>query len=141
MARNNARSFGGRQIALGLTYCLLLAAVLYSAAGCALSGKSLGESIDDAAITAKIKLKYAKDPIVSAMRINVDTFKGKVYLIGSVKSKQEEERAIKLAKETYGVTDVESKLVMLEPYVDPAREKPEEKPQTKPEETPQEKKE
>lgn len=115
MAQSEASSVCPPRLALVIICFLALAAVLSSAGGCSLSGKSLGETIDDATITAKIKLKFAKDPVVSAMRIDVDTFRGKVFLTGSVKSKTEQERAVKLARETAGVIDVESRLIILQP--------------------------
>ncbi|MBA3888721.1 MAG: BON domain-containing protein, partial [Acidobacteria bacterium] len=43
-------------------------------------------------------------------RIDVDTFKGVVTLSGRVKSKEEEQKAIELARQIRGVTDVRSTL-------------------------------
>ena len=49
-------------------------------------------------------------PSWSALRIDVDTFKGLVTLSGRVKSKDEETKAIALARQIKGVTDVKSTL-------------------------------
>ena len=76
-------------------------------AGC---GKTVGETIDDATITARVKTAFINDPLVGALRIDVDTFKGVVTLSGRVKSKEEENKAIALAKGIKGVADVKSTL-------------------------------
>lgn len=73
-------------------------------------GKTVGETIDDATITTRVKTAFINDPLVGAARIDVDTFKGVVTLSGRVKSKQEEEKAISLARGTKGVTEVKSTL-------------------------------
>lgn len=75
-------------------------------------GKTVGETIDDATITARVKTSFINDPAVGALRIDVDTFKGVVTLSGRVKSKDEETKAIALAKAIRGVTDVKSTLLI-----------------------------
>jgi hyperosmotically inducible protein len=73
--------------------------------------ESIKENVGDAAITAKIKTEYAKDKEVSALKINVDTDnKGAVTLKGNVKSQAEADKAVKIAKDTKGVTSVKSEL-------------------------------
>lgn len=76
-------------------------------AGC---GKTVGETIDDATITTRVKTAFINDPVVGALRIDVDTFKGVVTLSGRVKTKDEEQKAIALARAINGVTDVKSTL-------------------------------
>jgi len=83
-------------------------------------GKSVGETIDDATITTRVKTAFVNDPAVGALRIDVDTFKGVVTLSGRVKSKQEEAQAIALAKKIRGVVDVKSTL-QIEPDAGPPR--------------------
>lgn len=73
-------------------------------------GKSVGATIDDATITTRVKTAFINDPMVGALRIDVDTFKGMVTLSGRVKSKDEEAKAIALARSIRGVTDVKSTL-------------------------------
>jgi osmotically-inducible protein OsmY len=73
-------------------------------------GKSVGETIDDATITTRVKTSLLNDEQVGGLRIDVDTFKGVVTLSGRVKSKDEEARAIALARKIGGVTDVKSTL-------------------------------
>lgn len=73
-------------------------------------GKSVGETIDDATITTRVKTALLNDEQVGGLRIDVDTFKGVVTLSGRVKSKEEEAKAIALARKIGGVTDVKSTL-------------------------------
>jgi osmotically-inducible protein OsmY len=83
----------------------LLAPLLVSACG-----KSVGETIDDATITTRVKTSLLNDPDVGGLRIDVDTFKGVVTLSGRVKSKDEEAKAVALARKIGGVSDVKSTL-------------------------------
>jgi osmotically-inducible protein OsmY len=73
-------------------------------------GKSVGDTIDDATITTRVKTSLLNDPDVGGSRIDVDTFKGVVTLSGRVKTKDEETKAIALARKISGVTDVKSTL-------------------------------
>ena len=73
-------------------------------------GKSVGETIDDATITTRVKTALLNDPDVGGLRIDVDTFKGVVTLSGRVKSKEEETKAVALARRVGGVSEVKSTL-------------------------------
>jgi osmotically-inducible protein OsmY len=64
------------------------------------------ETVNEAALSAKIKAKMALDDLVKARDINVTTHGTTVTLSGTVESKTEHERAMALAKETDGVTQV-----------------------------------
>jgi hyperosmotically inducible protein len=68
------------------------------------------EAVGEAALTAKIKSKMALDDSVKARNINVDTNGTVVTVTGTVQSDQERERAVRLAKETAGVTQVVDRL-------------------------------
>ena len=89
-------------ILLGLA---LMAPVLLT--GC---GKSVGETIDDATVTTRVKTALLNDPDVGGLRIDVDTFKGVVTLSGAVKSPVERDKAMSLARKIGGVKDVKSTL-------------------------------
>ncbi len=89
---------------------VLIAPLLASACG-----KTVGETIDDATITTRVKTAFINDPVVGALRIDVDTFKGVVTLSGAVKSRAEEQKAIALARSIKGVTDVKSTLQVQQP--------------------------
>jgi osmotically-inducible protein OsmY len=73
-------------------------------------GKSVGDTIDDATITTRVKTALLNDPDVGGLRIDVDTFKGVVTLSGRVKTKEDEVKAMALARKISGVTDVKSTL-------------------------------
>ena len=88
----------------------LLIAVAIALPFVAACGKTVGETIDDATITTRVKTAFINDPVVGALRIDVDTFKGTVTLSGRVKSKEEETKAISLARTIKGVKDVKSTL-------------------------------
>ncbi len=80
--------------------------------GCAGAGEKTGVAIDDSAITAKVKTAFAKDPDVSAMKVNVDTDKGFVTLKGEVKSQTERNKAAQLARNIEGVKGVNNNLMV-----------------------------
>ena len=71
--------------------------------------ESVKDAVKDSVITTKIKAEYAKDKAVSAMNIHVDTdAKGIVTLSGNAKSKDEADKAVKIAKSVNGVTEVKN---------------------------------
>ena len=88
----------------------LLALVLVAPLLLSACGKTVGETIDDATITTRVKTAFINDPVVGGLRIDVDTFKGVVTLSGRVKSKEEEQKAIQIARGINGVSDVKSTL-------------------------------
>ena len=68
------------------------------------------EALSEAAITAKIKSKMALDDHVNARAIDVDTSGSVVTLSGTVRSKDQQERALRLARDAEGVTRVVDRL-------------------------------
>jgi osmotically-inducible protein OsmY len=64
------------------------------------------ETVNDARLTAKIKAKMALDDYVKARAIDVTTNGSTVTLSGTVASAFEHDRAVRLARETVGVTRV-----------------------------------
>ena len=66
-------------------------------------------------LTAKIKSKMALDDDVKARTISVDTVGSVVTLTGIVGSSTERDRAVRLARETDGVTKVVDKLDVKKP--------------------------
>lgn len=93
---------------------LLGSAVSLPLAGCAGTrmSQSTGEYIDDAAITTKVKAAMVRDPIVSALQVGVDTFKGTVQLNGFVDTPEQKSRAEQIARNVPGVTAVQNKLTV-----------------------------
>jgi hyperosmotically inducible protein len=89
---------------------ILLAVTLLAPLLVAACGKSVGETIDDATITAEVKTALLNDPQVAGSRIDVDTFKGVVTLSGAVKAPAARDKAIALARQVKGVKDAKSTL-------------------------------
>lgn len=71
--------------------------------------------VSDGALTAKITSNMALDNYVKARTINVDTSGTVVTLTGLVESTNERERAVRLARETAGVTRVIDELEVKKP--------------------------
>lgn len=88
-------------------FMLLLASLLFGCAGTS-TQESTGEYLDDSAITAKVKSEFVADKQVSALDIQVSTFKGVVQLSGFAPSQQEIDRAVQLARKVPGVKSVKN---------------------------------
>jgi hyperosmotically inducible protein len=74
---------------------------------------TVGEFISDAELSAKIKSKMALDDSVRARRIDVSTTDGVVTLAGTVGSAAERVQAVRLARDTKGITQVVDHLKVL----------------------------
>jgi len=80
---------------------------VFSLAGCqAMTGKTAGQNVDDAAITSSVKTKLAADKLSSLTRVDVDTNNGVVSLNGVVESADQKARAQDLASQVSGVNRV-----------------------------------
>jgi len=79
------------------------------------AASTVGATLEEAALTTKIKAKMALDDVVKARSIDVTTRGTTVTLSGVVESKAEHDRAMALARETEGVTDVIDNMKMLQP--------------------------
>lgn len=97
-------------------HALLLLAVLFAplmtiacGAGMATPRRNAAAPPDDLTITTRVKTALINEPAIAAT-IDVETFQGVVTLSGKVKSKDEEAKAIAVARGIRGVTDVKSKL-------------------------------
>ena len=71
-----------------------------------------GKVIDDAAITAQISAGLARDPELSAIKIDVDTKDGAVILRGPAPSEAARDRAAGVARGVAGVVSVRNQLVL-----------------------------
>lgn len=74
------------------------------------AGAALGNAVDDASITASVSAHLAKDPELSALRIDVDTQRGAVTLSGPAPTEAAKARAEQIARAVHGVTGVSNKL-------------------------------
>jgi osmotically-inducible protein OsmY len=88
----------------------LVAGALLFTAGCSRDGKTVGQTVDDSAVNAKVKAAFAQDPGVRAIDIKVDTHLGTVQLSGWADSPAEKARAEEIAKTIAGVKSVENKI-------------------------------
>jgi hyperosmotically inducible protein len=67
--------------------------------------------VQDSAITAKVKAKLAAEHVRSLAQISVDTdANGMVVLTGKVRSKDEADKVVQIARDTEGVNSVVSNL-------------------------------
>jgi len=91
---------------------LVAAMTAFTAAGCAVTRhqETVGAYVDDAAITTKVKAKFADDPTVSAMSIKVDTLRGVVQLSGFVDNSEAKATAEELARSVDNVKSVDNEL-------------------------------
>jgi osmotically-inducible protein OsmY len=78
------------------------------------AASTVGATLEEATLTTKIKAKMALDDMVKARSIDVTTRGTTVTLSGIVGSKAEHDRAMALARETDGVTDVVDNMRMLQ---------------------------
>jgi hyperosmotically inducible periplasmic protein len=67
-------------------------------------------AVGNASLTAKIKAKMALDDSIEAAAIDIDTDGSVVTLSGTVRSDAERSRALQLARETEGVSQVVDRL-------------------------------
>lgn len=74
------------------------------------AGRSTGQVVDDAAITAQVKADLLADKEVSGLAVSVATFKGEVVLTGAVDNWGQSEKASKVARRVHGVTGVKNLL-------------------------------
>ncbi len=88
---------------------VMLLSLALAAAGCA-GNRTVGERIDDAAITAKVKTALAADPTAKAYEINVDTANGVVQLNGFVDDQNAKQAAERVARHEKGVKSVRNNL-------------------------------
>ena len=115
-----ANSNNGVNMIIALSAAFLTAGCVAAAAGVGAEAayvstqetRTAGETIDDQRITASVKAKLLADKDVSALAINVDTYKRKVTLKGNVSSESEAAKALDLARSVSGVIAVSSQLVV-----------------------------
>jgi len=89
---------------------ILAAFAMATTLGCASTAKSegTGEYVDDSVITAKVKTAIFEEPTLKSAEINVETFKGAVQLSGFVRSQDNVNKAIVVAKNVEGVKSVKN---------------------------------
>jgi len=91
-----------------------LALVAALSAGCA-SRSIRPAATDDGGISTRVRTALLNDTQVAAGNINVTASNGVVTLSGRVRSEAERERAVAVARQTSGVSDVRSELAVGQP--------------------------
>ena len=81
--------------------------------GCA--GKTIRPATDDGGISTRVRTALLNDTQVAAGNINVTASNGVVTLSGQVRTAAERDRAVALARQTSGVSDVRSELAVTQP--------------------------
>lgn len=98
--------------ALALQGCWLFAAGAGAEAGYVASqeDRSVSQTMSDQRITTEVKSRLIADRDVPGLNINVDTYKGKVSLHGTVRDPAQAERAVAIAREVAGVQAVSTEI-------------------------------
>jgi hyperosmotically inducible protein len=99
-----------KQLKRSISFLLALVVAVPLTVAC---GKTVGETIDDATITTRVKTAMLNDKDVGGLRIDVDTFKGVVTLSGRVKNAAERTQAVAIARRTDGVVEVKDALQVI----------------------------
>lgn len=74
------------------------------------AGETLSTNVTDSTITAKVSAGLARDPELSALKIDIDTKDGRLVMRGTAPSVAAKIRAEQIAKSTDGVVSVENML-------------------------------
>lgn len=99
-----------RKMRLSLLATILGASLALGGCASTDTQRGTGETIDDAAVTAKVKAALVDNDIVEAGEVNVTTYRGVVQLSGFVDSNEEKTQATQAAKSVSGVKDVRNDL-------------------------------
>jgi len=85
--------------------------------GCAVTSgqSSVGEYVDDATISTRVKARLAQDPVASAMRTEVETQDGVVQLSGFAASQAEKAKAAEIAGQVPNVKSVRNDIIVRPP--------------------------
>jgi hyperosmotically inducible periplasmic protein len=90
----------------------VVAAAVTLAACTSMTGKTVGESVDDATITSEVKTKLAAEKVSTLIKIGVDTDRRTVYLTGTVDNQDMRIRAEEIARGVKHVGSVVNNLTV-----------------------------
>ena len=90
----------------------VVAAAVTLAACASMTGKTVGESVDDATITSEVKTKLAAEKVSTLIKIGVDTDRRTVYLTGTVDNQDMRIRAEEIARGVKHVGSVVNNLTV-----------------------------
>jgi osmotically-inducible protein OsmY len=93
---------------------VLAASTVVTVSGCAVGRdqSTVGQYVDDTAITTQVKARFAESPAVAATSIKVKTLNGVVQLSGFAKSANEKCQAGAIASKVEGVKRVENDIIV-----------------------------
>ena len=95
----------------GIILSCALLACLGALSGCqSPTGKTVGQTMNDASISTAVQTKLTSDRLSNFPRINVDTERGVVNLSGVVETEAQRERVERLARQVDGVIRVNNNL-------------------------------
>jgi translation elongation factor EF-1beta len=97
------------------------ALLLIAATGCqTMTGRTLGQNVDDNTLKAEVKTKLAADHIATLTRVDVDVVNGVVYLKGVVPTEQARAEADRTARSVNGVRSLVDNLTVQSAAAPPA---------------------
>jgi hyperosmotically inducible protein len=88
---------------------VLAAALILALAGCA---RAVPARADDPTLATHVKIAFLNDPVLADLRIQASAEAGVVTLAGVVRSAEQAERAVAVARRVQGVRDVVSRLTV-----------------------------
>ncbi len=93
----------------------MISIVLLFMTGCqAMTGQTMGETIDDSVITSSVKTQLASDKIGTLTRVGVETNNGVVFLTGQVKTAEQKSHIGSIASQVKGVRRVVNNLQVID---------------------------
>jgi hyperosmotically inducible protein len=113
---NDMQEAWGMQSVRGLTILGAVMLVLAAGGGCRSTGgetTTVGQKLDDAAITAQVKGRLAAAEAETLANVNVDSVNGVVYLNGTVDNAQLKTQAETIARTEEGVQRVVNNLQVM----------------------------
>jgi osmotically-inducible protein OsmY len=92
----------------------VMVAFLLLITGCqAMTGETMGQNIDDGAITSSVKTQLASDKLVTLSRVGVETNNGVVYLTGEVETAEQKSHIGSVTSQVKGVKQVVNNLQVI----------------------------
>jgi len=89
--------------------------VLFLMSGCqAMTGETMGQNLDDGALTSSVKTKLASDKLVTLSRVGVETNNGIVYLTGEVETGEQKSHIGSVSSQVSGVKKVVNNLQVIQ---------------------------
>ena len=99
---------------LALQTLTVISAILLFLNGCrAAKGETMGQNLDDGALTTSVKTQLASDKLVTLTRLGVETNKGIVYLTGDVETTDQKSRVGSVTSQVKGVKQVFNNLQVI----------------------------